>query len=566
MKKKMLFLPFVAAMVFVGCSQNEEFAGPDSSAGDSMKNYLTVNLVAAPNMGTRAEPTGNDQYEDGAMTENAVNSVRFYFFDATGNAATVKSDDGKSYYDWKVENDKNEGANKPNVEKTLAATLIIQSSEGDKAPASVVAVINPPAGIEDKNVSLDELNNIIQDFGDATTFVMSNSVYAKNGLVEPVSVTDKIHPTTAAALAAPVDIYVERVLAKVRLGVKDNLKFETIKGNDGSFDIYKTSADGTEQFDKQEIYVRFLGWNVTATAKTSRLMKSINTDWNENLFGNEEPWNYAPYFRSFWAINPDGLQYAYGSFNKENMDKDENPQQADALPIVSFSSASKPVTYVQENAAKDTDGNDTDTKTKVIIAAQLVDEEGVPMTIAEWAGMKYSVVGLKNKILAAVSLWKDKTTGGGREQITPNDIEFKTATEVGKADENRPGRYKVYAQLTKEAAALTWYASGEESDKTPIKDVNELLIAAGPAKIWNEGYTYYYFDIKHLGSGGFGEYGVVRNHLYDANITSIAGLGTPVYDPGETIYPEKPADDEYIAAEIKVLSWRFVPNEVELEW
>ena len=86
----------------------------------------------------------------------------------------------------------------------------------------------------------------------------------------------------------------------------------------------------------------------------------------------------------------------------------------------------------------------------------------------------------------------------------------------------------------------------------------------GSAKVWKDGYTYYYFDIKHLGN----KIGVVRNHIYDANITKLTGLGTPVYNPDEIIYPEKPIDDEetFIAAQINILSWRIVKNDVELDW
>ena len=53
--------------------------------------------------------------------------------------------------------------------------------------------------------------------------------------------------------------------------------------------------------------------------------------------------------------------------------------------------------------------------------------------------------------------------------------------------------------------------------------------------------------------------GVVRNHIYAINVTKIAGLGTPVYNPDEIIYPETPEENEhYIAAQINILSWRVV--------
>lgn len=565
MKKKLFFLPFVAALALAGCSQNEDIVGTDNPNGDATTSYLTVNLVSAPSMGTRAtDPNQNNQYEDGIAAENSVTSVRFYFFDAAGNAAKVKKSGStyESYLDWTVENDVNAGGNQPNVEKTLAATLIIESpSDGskDNVPASVVAVINPTSEIKGETVNtLGELNGIIKDFsGTTTSFLMSNSVYlATNNKAEAVSVGDHIYPTPETAKNNPVVIYVERVLSKVRLGVNNISEAKVV----GDITIYPTSTSEIEQeYDGKDIYVKFLGWNVTATADKSRLMKEINTNWASDLFGNDEPWNYAPYFRSFWAVNPTGLSYKYGSFNTES---------GEILPanaLKDFTTGTN-YTYVQENAAKDNTGADTETPTKVIIAAQLVDEDGNPMEFAEWTGKKFSVDGLKSEILKNVSLWKE--TKDGRVTIAVSDIEFKAAEDVEKAGKDTPGRYYVYAQLTDEATKEEWYAdNNQESTSITTAAANAALMSFGHAKIWTSGYTYYYFDIEHLGSNGKGEYGVVRNHLYDAKITSIAGLGTPVYDPDKVIYPEKPGpDDQYIAAKINVLSWRLVPQNVELEW
>lgn len=63
-----------------------------------------------------------------------------------------------------------------------------------------------------------------------------------------------------------------------------------------------------------------------------------------------------------------------------------------------------------------------------------------------------------------------------------------------------------------------------------------------------------------------GAYGVVRNHSYQVVINSVTGLGTPVYNPDDVIDPEQPKDEEsYLAARIKVLSWRVVKSTVDLK-
>lgn len=556
MRNRMQFLLLMAAMMFTGCSQNDDMVGPDSPNGDATTNYLTVNIVAASNMGTRADNNApeDDDFEEGTG-ENAVTSVRFYFFDASENAAKVK--DGKAHYDW--QNPTGSDKDMPNVEKKLAATLIIQSPDGDGLPASVVAVINPTDAIKAVDVeSLTDLNGIIQDFSAATTnFIMSNSVYATEGTdpkkMEAVDVAGHIYPTSTAAENNPVNIYVERVLAKVRLGVA--IPNGTQVGNDM---LYPT---GATDVDNNDIYVKFLGWNVTATAQTSRLMKEINPDWSKNLFGTTEPWNYAPYFRSFWALNPSDMTYSYGTFNKDTDDKPANA-------LTAFSSdAGQNYTYVQENASdnENTGANPT-TPTKVIIAAQLVNKQGNTIAFAEWAGQKVAIDNLKALLLPHVSLWKQNAGGTGYKEIEESDVEIKTASDIDPTITS--GRYKVYLQLTGAAAALNWYS--DDKGGTPVANPNKALIDLGPTKIWNEGYTYYYFDIQHLNKttgATAGSLGVVRNHLYDATIKSLTGLGTPVYKPDEIIYPEKPEDDDsFIAAQIEILSWRLVPNDVTLTW
>ena len=86
--------------------------------------------------------------------------------------------------------------------------------------------------------------------------------------------------------------------------------------------------------------------------------------------------------------------------------------------------------------------------------------------------------------------------------------------------------------------------------------------------IWNNGYTYYYLTLRHFGALDFpGYYGVVRNHIYSTTVDKLKGLGTPVWDPNEKIYPEPTAPDgNNLSAKIEVLSWRLVTDSYEFEW
>lgn len=545
MRIRTLFMSMVAGLAFVGCSNEEDM----TSGNNGEPQYLTVSVNATSTL-TRANSLEGD-YEEGVGNENEVTNVRFYFFDADGKAAQVKGENGGTYYDVAMS-----GTDKdmPNVEKILTATLVIQTPAKDKVPASIVAVVNPKSDLGAVE-SIAKLNEVIADHSSTTSFIMSSSVYANETTkMEAVNVAGHLYSTAEAAKADPVIIHVERVLAKARL---------TVGLTANANGVYKTSDDGSQKFGDEEIYVKFLGWNVTATAKTSRLMKEINPSWPSNLFGSTL-WNTADYYRSFWAINPTPMEYNYGSFNTAG-----NPANA----ITAFDSNDGKInyTYLQENASDSNDGSDPTKPSQVIIAAQLVKADGTtPIEFAEYAGERTTIDGLIVKYAAASELWKDNEDGSGKIGIEVGDIELKTATEINAANQNTPGRYKVYAQLTETAAAKTWYKSNEAA-ASPV-DANAELKGLGGAKVWNDGYTYYYFDIQHLNGGASaenvkGKIGVVRNHIYAANINSLAGLGTPVYDPEEIIYPEHPEEDEtFIAAQIRILSWRLVKKNIDLEW
>lgn len=571
MKKKLFIMALFGVLLFSGCSSEDE--NNNGINGDVTTNYLSVNIVATPNAGTRAVQDA-DNYEKGLTKENTVKSVRFYFFDSEGNAAPVKKNDNGTYdshYDWTTP--AGNGQDMPNVEKILDVTLIIDGTK-DKRPTSIVAIINPPTGLS-TNLSLAQLNELVSDYSDTNSFIMSNSVYSNGATnnaikMEAVSVDGHLYPTSSAALADPVSIYVERVLAKVRL--ENTITANVVTLTDGTKLIPTSRSTEISESNDVAIYAKFLGWNVTATTDKSRLMKEINPAWDVNLFNASEPWNYVPYFRSFWAVNPADLNYGYGTFNNSTSSYPEESATIDPANSIKYfdgGTEQNPqvnYTYIQENAASDIiSGTNPTTPTQVIIAAQLVDAQGEALEFAEWAFHKYTVDDLKNLMTNNATLYK----GSSKKKIEPSDIEFQTATAIGEADKDRKGRYYVFAQLTEEAKNETWYSSNAENTQSiDTKTANDKLKELGHAKIWKNGYTYYYFDIKHLNTQdtGVGQVGVVRNHLYDARITSLVGLGTPVYDSDETIYPEKPEDDTYIAAKINILSWRIVPNDITLQW
>lgn len=126
--------------------------------------------------------------------------------------------------------------------------------------------------------------------------------------------------------------------------------------------------------------------------------------------------------------------------------------------------------------------------------------------------------------------------------------------------------------------------SGYEDVTTENRNaLNVLLIAnVGFADKYNAGAAYFNIPVKHLGwyrtdnpnadattvdwsKVRVGDFGVVRNHSYDIDVTSITGLGTGIADPKDPIVPPVDTKDYYVGYRLNILNWALVPTQtVEL--
>lgn len=541
----------LACTLFAACS-NEENSAINSGQEEGQLSYVAVNIVNANPTGSRVE---GGKYENGKGPENTITKARFYLFNASGNPYTVTTNDAPgavaatNYVDITTLED--QGKDEPNVESIKKGVLVFKGTTTE-LPTSIVAVLNPPATLTGSK-SLSDLQTAIADYSSTTSFVMSNSVYASEGTeVVATDIVGKVAQSQPDAEANPVDIYVERVLAKVRVTFS----------NADKENQYKVSEDG-----EPAVYAKILGWAVTRTADKSNLLKDIVPTWDNTTLG--FIWNDEPFHRSYWATTP-----ATVTLEKKSQDEiinDQKPTTPEGATNISVQR------YCQENTK-------ADEHTEVVVVAQLVNEEGNPNPIYKYFGEEHDS---EEDILTLIAnkynnVYYTRTggtllPGGGTEYeyesfITPDNIHFEATTpETGGED------YEAIAQLDDDALnGVTIYIenpdyTGSNEKYIELADaeatINEEL-AKNPAQIAKEGYVYYYTPIKHLGTttGSTGEYGVVRNHIYDVTITDIKGYGTPIFDPDKDIDTTHPSNEEvYIAASINVLSWRVVSSDVTLE-
>lgn len=605
MKKQFFLLPLLGAMI-AGCSSDNAMTNNGTLPESYANSYLSVSVMGANSAGIRAagDIYGQDdeKYQDGTEAENKVNEVRFFFFYNNGDPAMVQKTTTTgtylSYLDLDTDT-KTEGGPNQNetVEKIIETTLRLNIPDGHANPNKVLAVINPTSAIKDlNNPSWGEIKDQIENYKmDGNTkltddnFVMSNSVYANDDKeVFDAQILKDINfqTTDKAAEENPVKMYVERVLARLdfSLSMTGNKRIELSDGNiiyklnvpeGNTNDRYEindkeTPEDGTASDEKitskeEDIYVKFLGWNITGTPTESRLVKEINGEWTtEDLFGTDAPrWTTTDYHRSFWALNPN-LGDAPTIGNYQTNDKYEFVSFKEATLPIPTSEESTKTTYLQENAngySTDKEAAAPDYATQVIIAAQLVNADGTDKTLAKWLNGYYTLEGVKTAMANMLPDLYTEEENGDYVRVKPGDLTLKQATIEGAK--------KYYAQATVDTENKTWYEKiGNEYKE--ITDVNNgyIYTKLGYALVWTTGKTYYYFDIQHLGKkeGSVGWNGVVRNHIYKTDITSIAGLGTPVYDPDEEIFPEKPTKESIISAKVNILSWRIVTHDYDLVW
>ncbi len=230
------FILLSAGVMLLASSCSNELTEQDINPGnvsDGNARYVTVAISGLPEANSRGdEELPKPDYQMGSEVENKVNSVRFYFFDDNGAAANVKAcSDGSyiNYFDWTAETDPeindNKGSNAPNIEKIIKATLVINTKAGDHLPTRIAAIVNPTNQLGDESRDLASLRNVVSDYKtsiDKYGFTMSTSVYLGMNGTEITSTKipeSSIQNTPQGALLQPVVIYVERVVAKVRVQV-----------------------------------------------------------------------------------------------------------------------------------------------------------------------------------------------------------------------------------------------------------------------------------------------------------------------------------------------------------
>lgn len=498
MKTRNLFLSLFAFAAL--CSCNKEAQPENPILGEDA--YVAVTISSPSDAFTRGTSDSDDFEAVGSDAENKVTSATFIFFDGSDKVVDIQTiADFTNDSNWESGSDAT-----PKTEVISKAVLVISAEK--TIPEKMLVVLNHTVtGLTEGTSSLTDAIALVGSYNGQTEgqFVMSNSVYVDGGnVVNATAIPSSSIKTTAdAAKEAPVNVYVERVLAKVKVGLAaDAEKDSELKLNNGTVITY---------------YPKYNGFVMGNLATSSYLVKNLSASYPE--WDDWTTWNDAPNYRSYWANCPD---FSY-----------ENPYD--------LTDASVTDKYCFEN---------TKSRTEIVVGAKLMNTNGTvdkgddtALDIVKYLGEYWLYSDYVAEALSLLSSYKKI----GDVALAADDLEPKSTGVKS---------YEIKLAL-KDGVTLI----GGETAKT---EVNAKLAAMEVAWHWNDGSTYYFTDIKHFGTdAGKNDYAVVRNHIYSINITKIKGLGTPVADPEKPIDPEKPTDlDYYLAAKVNILQWKVVSQDV----
>ncbi len=358
MRFKHLFLASLAAFAMASCSEDAIEEEINSVLKDESTSFVKISLVD-PSLQSRA--VDEPGYSAGSADENKIKEILLVFYDAGRNyvgrsQVFPKSDEG-------VDNPGN--GNGLTVERVLTTVAKVELPGNINYPKYVIAYVNPTSASGD--LATEKLEDVMTYIRSRSTVshegyrTMNNSMYFQDATGYPRFATEvdfnaqffATEQEARDAENANIDIYVERVEAKVQMNYAEGFKVNDYKEQtetDENNNPTKTTSVGNPDGTKYSLKFVPEGWFVNATEKRTFLIKNYRStmqnyfqsgsvkfegnDYGRNLTTlkaafaekRQDAVNSESNHRSFWAIDPTYF----------DIDRDFNGQKTSAYPEVSY--------------------------------------------------------------------------------------------------------------------------------------------------------------------------------------------------------------------------------------
>lgn len=560
MKIKSLAVGMMACAALVACSNEDLVEGENGNGNQATeaKAYIAIGIADPTNGNSRAA-----DFENGEETERTISNALFVFY-KDGNLKQAVE------YNKAIDMD-HTNTSGGNVEAVSKAVIALEASD-ENMPNQVVAYLNVLDNETLKNSlkaasTINAAMNIagkaageeadIADYATSGKFIMTNSVYVEGTTVQcaaPVT-SENFAQTEADALKNSVQIYVERIAAKVGMTPNESL-------NDNIKPIPVKLANNA----KAELRLNIKGWGLNGLNKESYLLKNINATWTFDSWN----WNDNGNKRSYWAkdTNYDGGNYP-ASYEDYVNDID-----ASTLTYISWNGIdknNKKSQYCLEN-----------TMNAVLATKEQINKQTYMLIIGHYdlyendqkvEGVtelyKYATIFYQENQLKALLAGKYKSAGGIYIKETKDNID--TYSSVDDLFSIKRASLSEAKLVFNGDTKVTYYKKVGDKTYEKYKDVDAIntaiLAQLGTATAYRDGIkTFFYTQIEHLNTNAAeaGHVGIVRNHVYKLTLNKIENLGEGVYDPNEEIIITNKDKEFYVGATLNILSWKVVNQGVDL--
>lgn len=605
-------------MLLLGSCAKDDFGldSPDNIGNQGTRQaYINVNLRDV-NSGTRSA----GDYQPGSADEYRVDDASFYFFDANGMFVSEAS----------VWNGGNAVATPgSNIEFNGNTVVVLKGLTSRENPTYMMTVLNVPSGFSPE-ATLSATSRKLVDYASSGKFVMTTSsflgevadgshadrsdlagdLYFATVLKEENFIEGDPDSPAPGVVALPVDVYVERLAAKVQVNI-------TAQANaDGFYPVTATVSgslnnEGSTDQGVTELFVKVIGWDLNATAKKSYISKQFASNWLQGNYPFPD-WNKPSDFRSFW-----GASATYGKSDTDASSLFDYKTYSTISKQIGSSSAA----YCNENTMPENGFNTFSGIVKSYVNGRLATSVLLKTEIYTRRNGNYvkadlvrhnGILYLKNDYIAYVlnsidlgkgnlNLWQN--IGNSYQEVTlpdPSTGELKvyysstsSFSQIGSdyaklvSDGGSTGSVKVVADASKfqgdyfRKTIVNGQIVFEKISANVAKsDLDNMLsakqTAAWKAEAFTEGAMYYSIPLEHNGGNDIskeGHFGVVRNHWYQLTVSKLMKVGHGVFNPGdestgdqgEIIIPDFPEDpSHFVQANLHILSWKLVNQNVEL--
>ncbi|WP_373126227.1 Mfa1 family fimbria major subunit [Bacteroides sp. HPS0048] len=547
MKKKNLFMLALASLAFVACSNEDivpiEDIDYDVATDPKGDAWVAVGIITP----SQSRGLNNPDYQNGTAVESELKKVRAIFF----------TDDA----DPKVTADILLTSAQAGVDATGQPTG--SAGTAFKVPGTskrILIVANPSPTFQNDAVKENwstntaysvvnaALTNTAASISSTNGFMMTN---AKGELEPSITAADvtaglgalgdpkplTLYKTDAGAKANPLTINIDRVVAKVRV---------TITQTSSKADISEAK------------------WVLNTTNKSYYPLSERTPTWLEqqNVPSGGFRAPFDQYKKGSYRIDPNYDGNHAGAYNVYDETHDE---VANPIPWHTTGESE----YCLENTQNQA-GNTHDNTTQILVKAKYMPKEykkadGTTTTTQETNG-DWMLIDGGFYTFTTLMDWIERELKYKylNNHPDPTVITTPLTTAFNKYLEGI-SLTAVSLPATADAAAIATLKQAFVDKKTDILNEDDRAKTVDVLTYYKGGYSFYKAMIKHddtsLATNELGEFGVVRNSVYDISVTKFNDPGYPTIPP-VTIDPDED-DDLRMSILIDVNPWTWYVQEVE---